>query len=85
MHINFMAVLVAALVPMIMGFIWYNPKVFGTLWSKEAGVTEEMQKTANMPLIFGLAFLFSLILSMGINTIATHDTFVYGTTFYFDK
>lgn len=85
MHINFIAVLVAAFIPMILGFIWYNPNVFGKAWAKEAGVTEEMQKSANMPLIFGLSFLFSLILSMGINSIATHDTFVYGSTYYIEK
>lgn len=85
MHINFLAVLVAALVPMIIGFIWYNPKVFGDLWAKEAGMTEDKIKGANMPLIFGLSFLFSLILSMGVNTIATHDAFVYGSTYYIEK
>jgi hypothetical protein len=30
MDINFLAVLVASLVPMAIGFIWYNPKVLGT-------------------------------------------------------
>ena len=29
MQINFIAVLLAALVPMVMGFIWYHQKVFG--------------------------------------------------------
>ena len=49
LHINFIAVLIAAVVPMVMGFIWYNPKVFGTIWMKETVLTqEEIQK--------GLAF-----------------------------
>jgi hypothetical protein len=27
---NFLIILLAAIVPLIIGFIWYNPKVFGT-------------------------------------------------------
>jgi len=41
MNINFLAVLVTALVPMAIGFIWYNPKVLGTVWQKETGLTDE--------------------------------------------
>lgn len=41
MHINFLAVLVAALVPMVMGFIWYSPKTFAPAWIREAGLDEE--------------------------------------------
>ena len=52
LHINFIAVLVAAIVPMIMGFIWYNPKTLGTAWMKAAEVTEEKMKGANMAVIF---------------------------------
>jgi hypothetical protein len=37
MNINFLAVLVTALVPMVMGFIWYNPKVLGIAWMRAAG------------------------------------------------
>lgn len=36
---NFVAIIVAALVPMIIGFIWYHPKVFGNTWMQVAGMT----------------------------------------------
>lgn len=85
MHVNFIAVLVAALIPMLVGFIWYHPNILGGVWMREAGVPEDKMKSANMPVIFGLSFLFSLILSMGMNTIATHDAFVYGSTYYIEK
>ncbi len=29
MKLNFLIILAAALIPMVMGFIWYNPKIFG--------------------------------------------------------
>ncbi len=44
MEINFLAILVAALATLPIGFIWYNPKVFGTIWMKETGMTEEKAK-----------------------------------------
>lgn len=44
-------------ISLIVGAIWYNPKVMGTLWMKETGVTEEDAKNANMGVIFGLSFL----------------------------
>ena len=72
-HINFLAVLVAALIPMIIGFIWYNPKVLGTAWIKVAGVDEEKMKGANMALIFGLTFVFSFLVAMTMNFVTIHQ------------
>ncbi|MFA6149854.1 MAG: DUF1761 domain-containing protein [Chitinophagaceae bacterium] len=77
MHFNFIAVLVAALVPMVMGFIWYNPKVMGTTWMRECGLNEEKLKSANMALIFGLSFLFSLMLAFMMPMLVIHQAHVY--------
>jgi len=58
--INWLAVLVTGVVYMIIGFIWYSMRVFGTPWSKMIGMTEEeMRKGAN-PLIFVLTFVLAL-------------------------
>jgi hypothetical protein len=76
MHMNMIAILVAALVPMAMGFIWYNPKVMGTAWMNEAGMTEEKMKGANMGIIFGLSFVFALMLSMSMNMLVIHQMHV---------
>lgn len=73
MEINWLAVLVAALVPMVMGFIYYNPKVVGTAWMNASGMTEEKAKGANMPLVFGLSFFFSLMLAMSMNSLTIHQ------------
>ena len=72
--INFVAVLVAALVPMIMGFIWYNPKTLGTAWMKAAGLEEEKMKEGfNAPLVFGLSFVFSFLMAMSVNFMVIHQ------------
>ncbi len=82
MHINFLAVLVAALVPMIMGFIWYNPKVLGNAWMQAAGLNEEKLKGANMALIFGLSFVLSLLLAFSIQFMVIHQFHI--TSAFFD-
>ncbi len=73
MQPNFLIILVAALVPMVMGFIWYNPKVLGTAWMQAAGMTEEKMKGANMPLVFGLSFVFSFVLAFAVQFMVIHQ------------
>jgi len=38
-EINYIAVILATLSSMIVGTIWYSPRVFGSYWMKAAGVT----------------------------------------------
>lgn len=74
-HFNLMAVIVAALVTMPVGFIWYNPKVFGNTWMKEIGVTdvEKMKGSISMVTIFGLTIVFSFVLSTGLLQVCVHQ------------
>jgi hypothetical protein len=74
---NFLILALTALIPLIVGFIWYNPKVLGTAWMKSAGLTEESMKGANMALVFGLTYLFSLFLSLAITTLVVHQTHLF--------
>ena len=73
MEINFGILALAALIPMVVGFIWYNPKFLGTIWMNESGMTEEKMKSGNMPLIFGLSYVFSFFVSMGLMSIVIHQ------------
>ena len=73
MEFNLLAVLVAALSSFVVGFIWYNPKVFGTIWMKEIGMTEEQAQKGNMLKIFGLTFVYSLMLAFMMPTLVIHQ------------
>ncbi|MCB0545111.1 MAG: DUF1761 domain-containing protein [Saprospiraceae bacterium] len=73
MSFNWIAVIIATLIPMVLGFIWYNPKVFGGAWMKASGLTEESLKGANMPVIFGVSLFLSLLLSIEVNFLAVHQ------------
>lgn len=82
MEINFLALFVAALVPMALGFVWYHEKVFGKAWMAAAGMTEEKIKGGNMAVIFGVSFIFAFMLSWVMNLLAYHDAFVGGAMYY---
>ena len=73
MEFNFIAIIVAALVPLIIGFIWYNPKVFGNAWMQASGMTEEQIKGGNMAKIFGLALVFAFLLAFTLPTLVNHQ------------
>jgi len=72
-QINFLAVLVAAVSALVVGFVWYNPKVFGTSWMKVAAMTEEKMKGANMGKIFIMAFIFAAFLALALNMLTIHQ------------
>jgi hypothetical protein len=62
MEMNFISPVVAAFTTLLVGFVWYHPKVFGTAWMKEAGLTQEELEKGNMLKIFGLTFIFSIFI-----------------------
>lgn len=84
----YVASAIAALVPMVVGFLWYNPKTFEPTWMETIGMTKEKQAGGNMAVIFGLsllmAFLLTLPMSYFVNHYsmyggeASHDTFQHG-------
>jgi len=63
----------AALIPMITGFIWYNPKVVGGAWMKAAEMTEAKMKKASMGVILLVSLLLSFMLSIQIGMLTIHQ------------
>lgn len=70
---NPFSILVAALATLLVGFVWYNPKVFGTIWMRESGMTEEKAKQSNMLKVFGFTILFSLMIAFVVPGIVIHQ------------
>ena len=57
--INYIAVVLATLSSMVVGSIWYTPKVFGNYWMKQSGVTPSGNaKDAIRPIIVTLIVSF---------------------------
>jgi hypothetical protein len=77
MKFHFYIPFVAALIPLVIGFIWYNPKVFGKAWMQAADITEDKMKGANMALIFGLTYLLSVMAAFSLSSITIHQLSIF--------
>ena len=71
--INPLAIPVAAVAALVIGAIWYNPKVFGNAWMRASGMTEDKMKGGNMAKIFGLALFFAALLSVQLMQMTNHQ------------
>ncbi|MCK6079675.1 DUF1761 domain-containing protein [Microbacterium sp. EYE_5] len=73
-EINYWTVILATLSSMVVGSIWYAPKVFGTRWSRLAGVDmDRPASTATVAIVVTLfvSFATAWVLA-GATTIAWH-------------
>jgi len=68
---------IAGIIPMIIGAIYYSEKVCGTKWMNVNGFTKEKLEEGNMPVILGVSYLMSVILSFGLSNIVIHQPNVY--------
>ncbi len=64
--VNWMAVVVAALSAFLLGGLWYSPVLFAKKWMAENGFSEEEMKKGNMAKIFGLSFVWSLVMAANL-------------------
>lgn len=64
--LNFLAIGVSAISSFVLGGLWYSPVLFGTVWMRETGITEEAAKNQNMAKVFGLAFIASLVIAFNL-------------------
>jgi len=60
--INWLALIIAALIPLAVGALYYGP-LFGKVWQKEVGISDEELKKGNYIKIFGLSLVFAFLLS----------------------
>lgn len=77
MEANFYIIFISAIIPLIIGSIWYSPKVFGNQWMKAAEISEERAASGNMIMIFGLTYIFSLLISFVLMNLGIHQMAVY--------
>ncbi len=66
MMINHWAVLLAALSDFAVGALWYSPLLFYRRWMQANGFSEEILQKGNTTVIFGLTFIFSLVISYNL-------------------
>ena len=64
-NLNWLAILVAALVAFPIGYLWYGP-LFGKPWMGLTGITEDKARQANMGLTYGSALVLNLIIATSL-------------------
>ncbi len=65
-YVNWPAVIVAAVSTFALGGLWYSPALFGRAWMAENNLSEDELRKGNMAKIFGLSFVFSLLMSANL-------------------
>ena len=66
LYINHIAVFVCAIFNLALGALWYSPVLFYKTWLAETKLTEEQLAKQNPAKTYGLAFLFSLLISYNL-------------------
>jgi len=79
-EINWLAVLVAAVASFLLGAVWYSNALFGKVWQREAGVSDEKLKQGNMAKIFGLTLILAFLAAWNFaNFLGPRPSVVFGT------
>ncbi len=69
-HINIVSQIIATLIPMIVGFLYYHPKVLGNTWMDANGFKMENMKPPK-PVLYLLALVLSALLAGFVHTNVT--------------
>jgi hypothetical protein len=75
LEVNYLAVLVCAVVIFILGALWYSPLLFAKRWMALMGITEEHIKAASsksMPLMYLTVFLCGLLTAYIMAIVVNH-------------
>jgi hypothetical protein len=78
MEMNFIVLFLAALVPMIIGFVWYGP-LFGNAWMKEMGFTKESLEGTNMVKTLVICYVLSVLIAMALMQMVIHQMGTFST------
>ncbi len=64
-HLNWLAVVAAALAGFVTGGLWYGP-LFGKAWMKASGVTEAQARARNPLRVYGPTVLLNLVAAFSL-------------------
>ena len=66
MQLNMLAILAAALANFLIGGVWYSPALFQGPWMRANGFSEDDLKKGSPAIIFGVSFVFCLIMAANL-------------------
>jgi len=71
---NFHILFIAAIIPLLIGALWYHDKVFGKAWLSHAGLQRTDLERGNMLVIFGLCYILSLFIALFLTGVVIHQS-----------
>jgi hypothetical protein len=74
MQMNYLAIIVAAFIPIIVGSLWFNSKTCGNIWMREADVTFLKLRKRNVLVIFFITLILSFFLAFFLQQLTIHQT-----------
>ena len=80
--INFLAVILAGVVNMAIGFMWYSEALFGKQWMKLSGLTKEKMEKGkkDLPKIMLTSFVATLVMAYCLRYSVVYGGEYHGTT-----
>ncbi len=72
-QVNYLAVFLAAVVTMVIGFAWYGPMLFGKPWMKLMGYTGKPSKKdmEGMNMMYGISFVLAMLTAYILSHVMT--------------
>ncbi len=61
------------IIPLLVGAIYYNERVVGGLWMRATGLDAERLQQGNMAVIFGMTYLFSILVAVMLSSMVVHQ------------
>jgi hypothetical protein len=81
-EVNILTIIIAAVVAMAVGFLWYSPMLFGKQWMMLMGYTAESMEKAkkSMGKMYAISFVLSLVTAYVLSHVMTlsENFFNYG-------
>ena len=65
-YINHIAVLVCAVMSLVIGGLWWSSLLFGKVWQRETGLSDEQLEQMNPAKTFGLTFVLAYLASYNL-------------------
>lgn len=82
-QVNYVALLLAAVAAMAVGFLWYGPMLFGKQWMKLMGITKESMAAAKKEM--GKTYTISFVMTLVMGYVLAHVMALSENFFHYDR
>lgn len=65
--VNIIAVLVCGAASIVIGAFWFSPFLFGKLWQKLVGISDEEIRNSFMPMVFVANFMLAALMALALS------------------